>query len=278
MRFGISTHLYHGERLARQHLSNIAEAGFTAIELVATGSHFDYHDHLAIENLARWLDDLRLELHSVHAPAAERYRDGRPAGLLSTAAADLARRSRAVSEAAGALEIVRRIPAHAFVLHLSDSESSSGTRGGGRAAAVRTIVELADLADGVGVALAFEVIPNTLSTPGSLVELLEDELELPNAGICLDFGHALLMDDPVNAVETASGHLLTTHVHDNRGTRDEHLVPFEGSIDWPHVLMALRKIGYDGMLLFEVANTGDSREVLERAGRARTRFEQLLNG
>ena len=44
MRFGISTHLYHDQRLSRDHLAQIAAHGFEAVEVFATRSHFDYHD------------------------------------------------------------------------------------------------------------------------------------------------------------------------------------------------------------------------------------------
>ena len=26
--------------------------------------------------------------------------------------------------------------------------------------------------------------------------------------------------------------VVTTHIHDNHGEKDEHLLPFEGTIDW----------------------------------------------
>jgi sugar phosphate isomerase/epimerase len=124
--------------------------------------------------------------------------------------------------------------------------------------------------------VALEVIPNGLSTPAALVSLIEDELDLTDVGICMDFGHGGLSGDPVDAVETASGHVITTHVHDNLGRTDDHLVPFEGSIDWPAVLMAMEKIGYDGLYMLEVRNTSAAAAVLERARAARIRLEAIL--
>jgi hypothetical protein len=41
-------------------------------------------------------------------------------------------------------------------------------------------------------------------------------------------------------------------VHDNDGKRDEHLVPYAGAIDWDAAMMTTQKIGYDGVLMFEV--------------------------
>jgi hypothetical protein len=71
-------------------------------------------------------------------------------------------------------------------------------------------------------------------------------------------------------------HLITTHVHDNRGRTDDHLVPFEGTIDWPAALTAVQKIGYDPTLLFEIAAYGSPKETLVRAQRAREKLERLL--
>jgi sugar phosphate isomerase/epimerase len=33
--------------------------------------------------------------------------------------------------------------------------------------------------------------------------------------------------------------VVTTHVHDNRGERDDHLLPYEGTIDWDAALAVL---------------------------------------
>jgi hypothetical protein len=41
-------------------------------------------------------------------------------------------------------------------------------------------------------------------------------------------------------------------------------------------MMVAQKIGYDGALMFEVANTGDPLDVLKRTARARERLEKNL--
>ena len=40
------------------------------------------------------------------------------------------------------------------------------------------------------------------------------------------------MGDVVDAIETCSGHVISTHLHDNRGRTDDHLVPGKGVVDW----------------------------------------------
>jgi sugar phosphate isomerase/epimerase len=68
--------------------------------------------------------------------------------------------------------------------------------------------------------------------------------------------------------------LIATHVHDNRGRTDDHLVPFEGTIDWPGALTALQKVGYDGTVMFEVAGRGHEADVLARTRGARERIDR----
>ena len=274
-RFGVSTHLFHEQRLTREHLVHIAAHGFDAVELFATRSHFDYADPAAIDQLAEWLSDTRLELHSMHAPAFEALRDGQWVGPFSNAAADEARRKAALAETAAALRVAQRIPFHYLVVHLGVPDSQPDARADNSPdAASRSLETIAGLAADQHVQVAVEVIPNRLSTGAALVGLIEEQLEGLDVGVCLDYGHAHLMGDLGETIETISGHLWTTHVHDNHGRRDDHLVPYAGSIDWPAAIMETQKIGYDGVLMFEVAGSGDPVDVLKRTVRARERLEK----
>jgi sugar phosphate isomerase/epimerase len=160
---------------------------------------------------------------------------------------------------------------------VSPTPKSAGSGDNSRDAARRSIEAIHDEARRVGVRLALEVIPNALSTPESLVALIEEDLDDLDVGICVDVGHAHIMGDLGDAIEHCSGHILTTHLHDNRGKSDDHLAPGQGTIDWPATLMGFQKVGYDGVWMFEVANTSDPRTVLEKVEKARKRFESLLD-
>ncbi len=279
MQFGISTHLYHEQPLGLAQLQEVAEFGFRDVELFATIGHVDYHDERALDQLAGWLDQTGLRLHSVHAPIVERVVNGQWGPALSTAAAAEQTRAQAVREARAAAAIAKRIPYAFLVTHLGIPDAFQPTADDNSlAAARRSVEEIGEAASQFGVKLAIELIPNKISAAERLVHLLEEDLELPDpgAGICLDMGHAFLMGDLVDAMEIVSGHLVTTHVHDNRGKADDHLAPFEGRIDWPTALMSLQKVGYEGVIMFELANTSRPRDVLARAVEARTRFEEIL--
>jgi sugar phosphate isomerase/epimerase len=276
MRFGISTHLYHDRPLERAHLEQIRGYGFEAIELFATRSHFDYHDESAIQALAGWLSEIGLTLNSVHAPITTSAAGGKWGTNFSNAAADQARRQAAVAETAAALQIARRLPFEVLVVHLGTPTAKSEAGDNSRAAAFRSAEEICRLAEPLGVRVAFEVIPNDLSTAASLVAMLESDLDARHAGICLDFGHAHLMGDVADAVETAAEHLIATHVHDNRRREDDHLAPYRGSINWDMALMTMQKIGFDATYLLELSNVSTPEAVLDDARAARERFERTL--
>ena len=146
-----------------------------------------------------------------------------------------------------------------------------------RGSLLRSLEELTPVAARHGVQLAVEVIPNELSTPSALVDVLESDIDTTVLGICMDVGHARIMGDVVEAIETCSGHVITTHLHDNRGRSDDHLVPGKGVIDWEATTLALQKVGYDGVWMFELAVSAERRAILELAVKARERFESLLH-
>lgn len=287
MRFGVSTHLFHGEALTEAHLAAIRDHGFDFVEFFATPTHVAYASDAHTAQIAQWLRDTGLLAHSIHAPITSALRHGAWGDVWSNASADAARRQTAVAESARAMDFAAAIGASFAVVHLGvpDGMPTPGpdNDAGGLS---RSLAQISADARARGVALALEVIPNRLSTPDALVARLEadaadaDGGELAGHGVCLDTGHAHLMGGVIDAVETLGGHVVTTHVHDNAGTRDDHLVPFQGTINWSMFVMAMEKIGYDGVWMFEIAAPEGSGQAgaaaaLAKAAAARARLEKL---
>lgn len=277
MRFGLSTFLYHDWTLTPHHLDEVAAHDFLLVELFATRTHFDYHDAAAIRDLGSWLTASGLFLHSVHAPIVDGLVNGQWGVALSTAATDSASRMRTIREAEAALSMAQTVPFEFLVVHLGLPDSLAPPRGDNdRAAARRSVEELHALAEKHGVRLALEVMPNRLSTAEALIDLIDNDLELPDVGLCLDYGHAFLMGDVADTIEIAAGHLLTSHIHDNDGKADAHLVPFEGRLDWSTAVMTTQKVGYEGVWMMELANNRSPESVLQRAQGACRRLEDLV--
>ena len=88
-------------------------------------------------------------------------------------------------------------------------------------------------------------------------------------GVCLDFGHANLqrplfaMDEAIRELGDA---LIATHIHDNEGFSDQHMVPLMGNTDWNSAMGALVEIGYDKPLILEVGgySVGDAATRMNR--------------
>ena len=240
--FAVSTQLYHGRRLTRDHLHEVASAGFDAVELSALRTHIDYHHDSSIGDLQQWLAEARLSVASVHAPVAEHLGAGRSVAL-NLASPDAADRAHAVEEATRALQVARRLAFPVLVVHAGVVRTPRQAPGeNNRDAARRSIETLAGAARPLGVAIAVELMQNELSKAASLAHFVEDVLDAGAASICLDLGHAHIAGDVLDAIETVSEHLVLVHAHDNRGRTDEHLAPFEGTIDWPGAMTTLQKV------------------------------------
>lgn len=72
-------------------------------------------------------------------------------------------------------------------------------------------------------------------------------------GVTWDFGHAKMMiNDQCRQLRKLGKRLKATHVQDNMGEIDSHLIPFVGgSIKWEEVMPCLKEIGYTGDFMFE---------------------------
>jgi len=92
------------------------------------------------------------------------------------------------------------------------------------------------------------------SVPSELIELV-DRFNHRLMGICWDTGHANLQRiDQGKALCSIGNRLKATHIHDNSGERDEHLLPFYGNINWIDVMNTLQAINYKGDFTYEVNN------------------------
>ncbi len=72
---------------------------------------------------------------------------------------------------------------------------------------------------------------------------------------CWDTGHANAEGSQYEEIVTLGKDLYAVHIHDNRGSQDEHLIPFLGTINMDEVMQALLTIGYSGYFTFEATST-----------------------
>lgn len=277
MRFALTTQAFCNQPLGPQLLRDVAAAGFEHIELFTARDHFDYEAPTGGATLRRWLDDARLDVVSVHAPVAER-RQGVWTRLPSLAHSDPAKRMIALAAIDRLVAFRAEVGFDTLVVHVgvpaSDRDAMADNS---KEAARRSLEYVAETAERGGLRVALEVQANQVAHVEALVDLIENDLDGSHVGICFDFGHAHLLGDVVDGLEAASGHVIGTHLHDNRGRTDDHLWPFEGTIDWGTALMTLQKVGYEGAcVLAPAAASRPVPDMLARATTARQRLTDVL--
>jgi len=172
--FGVSSHLYQRQRLARQHLLEIAAGGFEVVELVAAPGHFDVHNPASIADLQQWLAEARLDLAAVQSePDAAAMDD--------------------------ALFVARRIAMKVLVVPV-----------GPRREASKVVERLATLAAPLGVAVAIDSRSPSVTPIGSLVHFVEQADT--RIGIALDFATAGKGGALIDAIELSAEHLVSVRV------------------------------------------------------------------
>jgi len=118
------------------------------------------------------------------------------------------------------------------------------------APARRSFLELAERAEKAGTELFVENVFDEI--PDHLLRLRE-AVGSPRLHFCFDPGHAALFSQlPLQRWAEALGkEIRLVHVHDNRGSRDDHLPVGEGSINFRGVLLAVRDAGARPILTVE---------------------------
>ncbi len=233
----LSTYLFVNRKLTAELVGELARAGASEIELFCSRGHFDYRSSDDTRELASWLTGNHLTLHSIHSPTNRDFQLNRDSGApLSIIDPERLRRQEAVDEIKRALDLVEQIPFRYCIQHVARQRDVPDERKWD--AAYSSIEHLSLFARQRGVTLAIENTPGEMATPANLKNFLE-QTRLSNVKLCFDAGHAHLEGGALEALETVRDLVATTHMHDNRGERDDHLLPYEGTIDWSAMLAAL---------------------------------------
>lgn len=248
----LSTHLFLNQRLHPGLLELACRSGAQGVELFAARQHFDYTSREHVAELADWFGSNSLEPFSMHAPLypdREMGRAGAPA--VNVLHPEKARRIDAMDEVKRALEAAERIPIKNLVVHLGEAEDRWSPRT--IEYAVTALEHLGAFARPLGVRLLVENLLSEPTSPGRLLNIIEIG-HLPNVGICLDLGHAHITQTVEEAITRLGDRIISVHVHDNHGAKDEHLWPGEGTIDWPATSKALNAIAPAPAAVLEISH------------------------
>ena len=239
----LSTYLFVSRKLTRDLISQIGGAGFHGVEIFCSRSHFDYTNRAEIQNIAGALADARLKLTSLHAPTSRDLSATREGGQpLSICEVERVRRIEAMDELKRAIDVAEELPFSRMIFHMGGSRETADPRK--RDAAFSSLEHLILHAKHVGVTICVENTTSEMGSPAYLRSFI-DETRLTGLRVNFDVGHAHLADGPeenrvAEGFEPVRELVAGTHIHDNHGEKDEHLPPYEGSIDWDAAVKLLK--------------------------------------
>lgn len=252
---GISTYVFLQQRLNASHLDAMLAGGAQTIELFAARHHIDYTDRAEVKELARWFrgNNCRATLHqpifdgrvapaqwSKHVPAT-----------LNVIDVEKGRRIDAMDEVKRALEIAEQIDIDSVVLHLGTRDDRWSERT--LDLAMTAIEHIKAFAHPLGAKTLIKTLSNEVTMPEHLLDILRIG-HLDTVGVCLDVAHMNLHGMPGAAESFAllGKRIKQVQLHDNRGERDEHCWPGEGTVDWAAVREGLAALDPEVKSLLEI--------------------------
>jgi sugar phosphate isomerase/epimerase len=273
MQPALSTYVFLQQRLHPGLLDALhksgAPDGVKTIEIFAARHHFDYNDRSAVRDIANWFRSTGVAA-TLHQPL---YLSDRGSGQWSRHVApninliepDKSHRITAMDEVKRALESAEQVPINACVLHLGHKGDPWDTRA--LENSLTAIEHLKAFAHPLGVRLLIENLQNEITTPEHILEILRVG-HFDRVGVCLDIGHAHLVqptsDSKPNlgideAFELLKPRIAQLHLHDNHGTKDDHLWPGSGSpgglnIDWQNVARHIATLPPDTPGILEITH------------------------
>ena len=81
-------------------------------------------------------------------------------------------------------------------------------------------------------------------------------IDSQKVGFCYDSGHRNWRAPDVDLLGLYGARLMALHLHDNDGTFDQHLLPFDGDINWKETMTQIASTGFKGAVSLEVGNAG----------------------
>lgn len=165
----------------------------------------------------------------------------------------------------------------AAVVHLSSGNTPPAMSDVGFARYDRLIERAAKK----GVKIAFENI-RKLYNVAYMMEMYPND---PTVGFCWDVGHEHCYTRSWEFMPLFGNRMICNHIHDNDGIqdKDQHLIPFDGSLNYARMAEHFRNSGFKGPLMLEVSLESargnlDLDTYMRRTADAAKRLRVLVDG
>jgi sugar phosphate isomerase/epimerase len=131
--------------------------------------------------------------------------------------------------------------------------------------AVEHVRELAEYAQGLGLELAIELEPFSLSIVNNIDRMsqLLDDVKHPAARANVDISHLALVRDSADKIGKLAGRVAHVHLSDCDGKKHGDLPPGRGRVDFPPYLKALAASGFDGTVSIELEYSPEPGKIVD---------------
>ena len=193
-----------------------------------------------------------VDSHSIYGPYADLFQPVEPY------------RSRMLSMHEYSLKIAASLGIKTMVFHVGDryEHTEMFSLDTLHSKLLESLERLLPVAEQNGIAMAIENTYYPSNSCGRLLDAVR-HFDSPWLGICYDVGHANVLrsenrckENPVlkyafenvdeepwedSFLEKVLPYVICVHIHDNDGTRDAHLMPGDGTVDWNHIVPLLKQ-------------------------------------
>lgn len=250
-----------GRCLDLNFLKMLRSCGFDGVDLNFSG---DFFRDEQLETIVGNLKEAGLVCAQVHLPTY---------GLFADSGEDDPDLEKKIEFA---LSVMPRLGAKWGAIHARSAVESGFNTERAMQDNIRWLKRLLSIAQRYGVGIAVENLPTFPDRPDApfFSSRIEDQCQLidainhPLLGACWDFGHAHLNIQHKDKTQqellmTLGKRLKIVHAHSNYATRDSHLPPAIGSVDWEDALTGLKKIDYDGFFSLECGCGGSDPKIVQ---------------
>ncbi len=252
-------------------LRDIRAAGFDGVEILADAPHAYPRsiDATLVRSVRTALDETGLAVSNINCNCSFGYwKDAPPEPYFEPSLISPNERHRAdrIQMIVKALEFAHDVGARNISI-------TSGRCLGGmppdRAAVtfVESIKPILEQAERLNVDVGIECEPGLFVE--YVAELREwiDRLGSKRLGANLDVGHSVVIGESIDqVVRTLAGRTWNMHVEDLPGRKHYHMIPGEGTFDWPALRDALRATNYDRFVTVELyTHTADPQSAARKS-------------
>jgi sugar phosphate isomerase/epimerase len=274
MDLSITTDVFTDTGCPEDSLRLIAEAGFTHVHWCHQWNTDFIYEEPELRQIGAWLRGFGLHLLDLHGS------NGREKCWTSPREHE---RAAGVLLVKNRVDMTRMLGGDAVVMHVA------GKRGLAEDPGVtdrlrRSLDECLPYARDRGVRIAVENGEDNWETIRGLFGSYGPDV----LGLCYDCGHGNLVRPGIQSAGSAldnldgvKDRLLVLHLHDNDGERDQHRVPYTGTVDWPRLSRIIAESGYRKCISMESnihqEPDKEQRGFLARAHAAGTRITEAVN-